>query len=788
MSEPLNSDRAVTVMVYTRYEYRQVHARVHLLGETHLAAGGRVELVLFSQRSKEDRERRVIRGIGREEVSFDTSGIPSGCCDFRATFISREGVRFATRTLLDKWPGDFPWLGSREGITRKVRAPWTPLEVSASPKGLAVGCWGRTHTFAKTAFASQVTSAGRRLLAAPLRPAATVNGEEVRWTRGRIAPVSAGPGQVVFDRRFESPSGLTVTARTEIDFDGMVRVDWSVASKAVVRLDALSLEMALPEVQARYLYHFPGSWGEARNVGALPEGDLRLGFRPYIWLGDEERGISWFAESDAGFHVADPGGVTEILRREDRVVLRVNHVTTPVKLVPGAASGGGFTGFGTEDLEPLTPGGVVTDRLSYTFGFQATPVKEIREDAWDHRILCINQSSTTGRLQVDGALLDKCAASGVRAVVLFEHWSDAEGYTSTPHAAEVRKFVADCKERGLQVLLYFGFLISDIISEWQAVGKDALILPKGGYPVFHYQPQPEQSAWRVCLNSAWQDLLVDGMARIMDEFGIDGVYLDGTEYPFGCCNTEHGCGHVRPDGSIAPTYPIFAVRSAMRRIHEVVKSRRRKGHVNVHNSTCMTMPTLGWATSYWDGEQFQGVGSGVDVAELLPLDAFRAEFMGRQWGVPAEFLHAGAAYTYEQAWAFTLLHDVPVRPHYPDEQLDLAASIWRVMDTFGRKKAEWLPYWSNGNVVRVSPVNAHASLYRHPENGLLAVVSNMDGEQRTVTVKLNLDRLGLTPGAGAADALGGEAIALRDGAMQLTLPTLGWKLLRVGDKLKRGER
>ena len=226
----------------------------------------------------------------------------------------------------------------------------------------------------------------------------------------------------------------------------------------------------------------------------------------------------------------------------------------------------------------------------------------------------------------------------------------------------------------------------------------------------------------------------------------------------------------------------------MRRIHEVVKSRRRKGHVNVHNSTCMTMPTLGWATSYWDGEQFQGVGRGVDVAELLPLDAFRAEFMGRQWGVPAEFLLAGAAYTYEQAWAFTLLHDVPVRPHYPDDQLDLAASIWRVMDTFGRKKAKWHPYWNNGNVVRVSPDNAHASLYRHPRNGVLAVVSNMDGEERTVTVELDLARLGLTSDAGAVDALDGEGIPMSDGAMELTLPTLGWKLIRVRASRKRGER
>ena len=57
-----------------------------------------------------------------------------------------------------------------------------------------------------------------------------------------------------------------------------------------------------------------------------------------------------------------------------------------------------------------------------------------------------------------------------------------------------------------------------------------------------------------------------------------------------------------------------------------------------------------------------------------------------------------------------------------------------------------------------------------------------------MTVELNLDRLGLTPAAGAADALDGEAIPLQDGAMELTLPTLGWKLIRVGDKLKRGER
>ncbi len=776
-----SSARAVTVMIYTRYEYRKVYARVHLLGEAHLARGGRVELVLYSTRSGETRERRVIRNIGHDEVAFDTRNIPSGCCDFKATFVDRFGTRFATRTLQDKWPGDLPWLGSRAGISRQVPKPWTPLATSESGDGLEISCWGRTYVFSTTAFASGVSSAGSQLLAGPLRPVARVNGEKIRWTSGHLELISAESDQVVFNVRFESPAGLAVTARTEIDFDGMARIDWSVTASTILRLDALSVEMPVLKNHAKYLYHFPGSWGEVRNVGALSENHLKLGFRPYIWLGDEDRGISLFTESDAGFHIRNPRKVTEIDRRKNRVRLRIHCVSTPIKLVPGSSEGGQFTGFGTEDVKPLTPGGVVTDELRYTFGLQATPVKPIVNDAWDQRVFCIGQTTTgfSPRLNVSDALLDRCVESGVRAVVLFEHWTDAEAYTRTPHAAEVRKIVEACKSRGLQILLYFGFLISDIIDEWQALGKDALILPKGGYPVFHYQPQPEQAAWRVCLNSPWQDLLTDGIARVMDEFDIDGVYLDGTEYPFGCCNTEHGCGHVRADGSIAQTYPIFSARSAMRRIYEIVKSHKKDGHVNVHNSTCMTMPSLGWATGYWDGEQFQGVGSGVDVARLLPLDAFRAEFMGRQWGVPAEFLHAGAAYTYEQAWAFTLLHDVPVRPHNADEDLDLAAEIWRAMDAFDRQNAKWIPYWRNHDYIRVSPKNAHASIYRHPENGVLAAISNMDNKRKTVTARLNMKELGLRASANAKDTLKNKTVPIRDGVLEFPLSSLEWRLIRI---------
>lgn len=785
-SQGEESVRRIAVRVYTRYEGRKIHARVHVVGETHVAQGGKVELVLYQQRSREVFGRRDIR-VGRgpaKEVSFDTGRIPYGCCAFRATFIDRHGHAFETEVLYDRSPGPVPWLGSAEGVSRRVPRPWTPLQSHRTPDGLRVACWGRQYAFDRVSFVQGIDAAGRGLLAGPIRPVARVNGKAVRWRRGALDLVAQGRDQVVFTQELTSAQGVSVAARTEVDFDGTVRIDWGIASDRVVRLDELTLEVPVRAGHARYFYYFPGRWGEARNVGALPRQGLTLGFRPFVWLGDEERGLSCFAESEKNRHVKDPKQMTEVRRQKDAVLLRVKLVDVPIKLIRGRRSGRAFTGYG-EDRTPFTPGGVVTDWLRYTVGVQATPVKPVEADAWDHRILCIGQT-TPGfrpRLGVSEALLDELAQKGVRAVVLFEHWADAEGHTRTPHGAALRKIVRACHRRGLKVLLYFGFLISDIAPEWRDFGKDCVILPKGGYPLYHYQPQPEQSAWRVCLNSPWQDFLADGVARVMDEFGVDGVYLDGTEYPFGCCNTEHGCGTVRQDGSVAPSYPLFGVRSAMRRIYEAVRSRRPDGLVNVHNSTCMTTPTLGWATSYWDGEQFQGIGKGVDVGRLLPLDAFRAEFMGRQWGVPAEFLLAGAAYTYEQAWAFTLLHDVPVRPQHPGRDLNLMSRIWKVMDAFDRREAEWLPYWRNEEHVRCAPKGAYVSLYRHPKNGVLAVVSNLGEAEADVRVALDARRLGLKASSlRVVDALRNRSILTPVESIRLRLKPLAWRLLWVRER------
>ena len=357
---------------------------------------------------------------------------------------------------------------------------------------------------------------------------------------------------------------------------------------------------------------------------------------------------------------------TEIVRDGDRVVLTLHLISSPMRLAPESQRPLAW------DTAPELENAVIRDAaitgergeryqpLRYTFGLQATPVKANEQGAWDYRCIHVGPAppAFTEPLTLSPGFLDRCVQAGVRTVVLHQFWTDIEAHTIPVDRQRLHEWVEACHERGLKILLYYGFLISSAAPEWRDFGAVCLTMPSYGYPVFHTRTQPDQSAWVVCLNSAWQDFVADAIAKAMDEFGIDGVYLDGMEFPAGCINTLHGCGSMRSDGSVAKSYPIFGVRSAMRRIHNAVKSVNPEGQINAHNSTCMVMPTLGFATSYWDGEQFQDVRGIDNAATQLPLDAFRAEFMGRQWGVPAEFLCYGQGFTFEQAWAVTLIHDV----------------------------------------------------------------------------------------------------------------------------------
>ena len=783
------SPRQITLCAYARFEADKMHVTVAPVGDAFIARGSAVELWVWHRSRREQFVRTRIDDFGQPSgrtVVLDLAQVPAGTAELQAVLVDRWGRECVTHLIQSADPPDKPgWWGSCAGLDPGVPAAWTPLACDSHTGGaVAVSCSERTYRFAPGSLLESVTAAGGGILHGPVRLTAVAGGRDLRFAAETIDLVASAPDEVVLEQRLTA-ANLDLRVQAHVEFDGMIRFDVEAAAADAVDLDSLSIEIPVRAEHAGYLYHFPGAWGTARNAGALPDSAVRMGFRPYVWLGDEDRGLAWFGESDRDWHVAPGTPATEIVRDGDRVVLTLHLVSAPMRLAPESQRPLAW------DTAPELANAVIRDAavtgergeryqpLRYTFGLQATPVRGNERGAWDYRCLHVRPAppAFTEGMTLEPAFLDRCVQAGVRTLALHQYWTDIEAHTIPADRERLHEWVSACHERGLRILLYYGFLISSAAPEWRDFGAGCLTTPAYGYPLYRAPPQPDQSAWVVCLNSAWQDFVADAIATAMDEFGIDGVYLDGTEFPAGCINTLHGCGSTRPDGSIAKSYPIFGVRSAMRRIHTAVTSRKPEGQVNVHNSTCMVMPTLGFGTSYWDGEQFQDVRGIDNAATQLPLDAFRAEFMGRQWGVPAEFLCYGQGFTFEQAWAITLIHDVPVRPMSGTglEDLELASRIWRIMDDFGRGEAEFVPYWSNAEYVRADSAGIHVSLYRHPANGVLAVVSNLSRERTAFALAVNWELLGLDrTTASIVDGLERSPARL-DG----DLDPCGWRLLWI---------
>jgi hypothetical protein len=643
------------------------------------------------------------------------------------------------------------WLGSTAGVSNRVLAPFTPVEIA----GNRVSVWGRTYTFAGLPFPATITAREKELLAAPVTLSGVAGGKPIVWSEALCHAIVHRPDLVQLATRADS-AALRCEGQVSIEYDGMVRCDFTLTPLSTsAAIDRLALEIPLHPETAKYLHFWPGRWNSVFNSAALPANGYRGPFRPFVWLGDEWRGLGWFCESDRDFTPANKDQAIAIERQADRVVLRVNLIARPRTL---------------------------DGPLSYTFGFQATPIKPARPDAWDYRICHLGGYGIDDRPfaapdQHDpkSTLLDYLARSGVRTICFHEHWTDIQAYPATTHGAALHKLVRACHDHHIQLLLYHGYEMSNVAPEWADYHDECLVQPRAG----GYKRKPEQTAYIVCYRSHWQDFIAQGIDRLMDQYGIDGVYLDGTSEPWACSNPRHGCGYRRADGSIGPTYSIFATRAMMKRIYTIVKSHNPAGQVNVHQSSCMTTPTLAFATSYWDGEQFQGLKRRAAAGEVLPLDAFRCEFMGHNWGLPAELLWYGTGpLRRTEAMAMGLLHDVPVRPAGAADVAEMAR-IWRARDELGAAQAAWLPYWENERYVQTGSIAVKASLHNRPGRGLIVVVCNMGSAPCTAPVQLNLEELKQPANLAAVDVLTGRKIPVVAGKFEIALPALDYAMVRL---------
>ena len=646
--------------------------------------------------------------------------------------------------------GQPDWLNAAAGVTEAVLPPYTPCTAAQAGDRVTVETWGRRHVFGPTPGLASLRSTGADLLAAPVRLPAEADGTPVRWTCAPPTLVDARPNQVTVRQQAQT-GNLRLTLDTVVEYDGLMRTEAVLAATRPTQVDRLALEIPMPDEQATLLYAWRGT---VLHSGTL-KGDYAEAFTPILWIGNEQRGLSWVAESDQYWSLADPDHATEVQRSgKSTTVLRLNLVTESATLMPG---------------KPWT----------YRFGLQGTPVRPMDRTYWDlriHRQPPYGHEFSWPQKTIQGQpALRYYAENGARALIVWRWWNVFSYMLPLGQETQFRALVDALHGQDLQLLPYtIGFLISEKAPEFACWRDEFLRTPVNEFAIAtnRLPGLDGQVCYQTCPQGYWTDFAVAMAARCMDEYGVDGVYLDTTVRALPCSNETHGCGYTRADGSRASTYPIFSTRDLIRRLRAVVTSRRPNGIVDIHPYDCVNVPALAFADGMWIGEHLPNKPHKTDA---LPLDRFRAEFMGHNLGIPADLLYYKLR-DYDPSVAIALLHDVPVRSE-KDKDFDVIAQIYRIREAFGCKDAQFTGYWQTADLVKIDPAECYVSLWRHPENGVLAVVSNLSRAAADITVALDTGALGLGHGFTADDARSRKPVTVEKGAFGVPLPSQQWTLV-----------
>jgi hypothetical protein len=277
----------------------------------------------------------------------------------------------------------------------------------------------------------------------------------------------------------------------------------------------------------------------------------------------------------------------------------------------------------------------------------------------------------------------------------------------------------------------------------------------------------------------YSDFIVWKTAQFIKQYGIDGLYHDNT-HPYASANLDAGCGYER-DGKVYPTFPILGYRDLYRRMYAVLKDTPRETFSMAHMSGKVTIPILAYEDSYLDGEHFRGRVAD-SYLDMMGLDTFRTEYMGRQWGIMPYFLpefdaeHAKQVEPTRGLMALLMLHDTAVWPIWCNAAV--ANEALAALDEFGYADADFVGYFDNPAPAATDMQDVHVSAYRKGNRTLL-IVGNVSREDRQGTVTLNAACFGGKLPARAQDWPAKTPLALTGGELSLSVPRLGYRLVVV---------
>ena len=675
----------------------------------------------------------------------------------------------------------FEWEGNSIGEERVIVPPFKPIAVQASKAGFIM----RDYELGAAGLPASVKALGRELLAAPVRFEAVIDSREVVF-EGPPAEIADSPdGYDAVFKAGASAAGVAVAVSGRLEYDGFAWYEARFTGVEGKTVDRLSLIMPIKDREAPLMHICTVDSIRSNPTGAVPKGEgvvwdgrglsrytgaLDPMFAPqvvpYVWLGAEQRGISWFVNDTCGMR-HDPAKSALRIRRVGKVLqLEADFITRPSRLKEGHAVSFGIQATPVKPVDRalgrhfqnsvgFCPEGMIS-RFTVagdSSGFWNSWARRPWNDDWSLLEANCRQAATAA--YSNGLMRAFTAYTNASDRALDEYAKDLPVmHGKTPHVKWMRSVRAHSLMKTLAI-------------------KKPSFTSKYSDPTLNWKCEPAQKAYRSewvsqrtgyigaernFLTPSYIDYCMFYYEKLARS-GVKGIYFDDM-FPMTCRNPDTSA-KCDDEGVWHGSFGILEMRELVKRtavMQHTLKLTPR--YLQVHMTNCLLVPAFAFATSAVSWEDHYGEEV---FQKRFPLDYVRAESLGSQVGLEAVALdgiyrrghdfkdwkerHFDFLTRTQQAVLLPLGVKTSMRPARPFEGVS-KKELFKILEALARFEVwaddcEFIPAWSeNGVPVAGHPEHVLAGVYRRPGRSL-AVFGNQQDKSASFALKVDRQALGL---------------------------------------------
>lgn len=580
------------------------------------------------------------------------------------------------------------WLNSTIGINDEPVRPYTDLKLNQKEISLL----GRNIKLNDYGFPQEISAWENEILAGPIKFVIESNNEVIHLKPSEFVFTKVENGVISWEAICENDK-LKLTCLGEIEFDGRMHYTCKVSAKNNIHLQDIRLEIPYRKEIASYMI------GMGRMGGFTPE------FHKSRWRKEEDS--FWLGNQLGGIHCELRGGSYH------GPLLNLYQPDHPASWYNGV--NGGFridteheivTATAYSGYRPMQPG----ETVNYEFAFIITPVKEFNpNDQFNYRYT--HTPHPDEEIVINGG-----------NVMNIHHANEYNPFINYPFIAneKLKGLVNKWHDKDWKVKIYYTVReLSNYLTEiWalRSLGFEVLADGPGGgnqwlqehlvdnYRYQWYTHLGDGIVDAAILNSGesrWYNYYLEGLAWLLKEIDIDGLYLDDFSYD----------------------------RRILKRVRKILEEiKPEECHIDVHSNNAFTRgPANQYLEIYpyidrtWYGEGFN--------FDLMPADFWFSEVSGVPFGVVNELLLHRSVNKGRRGMLYAM---VP-RGDW---------GMWKFWREFGITDSRMIGYWEDYIPVKTDNEKVYATTYLKNDK-ILIVLGNWLSEPVKVNLEPNWNSLGL---------------------------------------------